>query len=241
VTDPGGRAQPGIYVMLTNLVWGIWGYHSAQTMAAVTAMWPLGMLAALVLLGRCHRPLSGLLLACALVPAVAMFALGLAKPFLFEIRYFSGAVPLLLVLLARALTGWTRSTVATAAAGAIVLGTLGVAFADQQLNRSNPRLYDFQGALSQIRRQAAPGDVVLYDPYYLKDVVEYYEPDLRTAPLTSGIPRRTDTRHVFLLASFLNEPAHARDTGRGLARLGQRWHRTGSFQRPQVKVWEFGK
>ncbi len=236
-----GRSQPGVYVLLTNIVWGVWGYHSSATMAAVTALWPLGMLAALVLLGRRHRPMSALVLACALVPAIAMFALGMAKPFLFEIRYFSGAAPLLLVLIARAATGWTRGVVATTAVAGVLLSTLGVAVADQQLNRSNPRLYDFQGALTRIRHEARPGDVVLYDPYYLKDVVRYYEPRLRTASLSGGIPKRRDTGRVFLMASFLNEPAHARTTGQGLAAIERHWHRTGGFKRPQVRVWEFGK
>jgi len=236
-----GRSQPGIYVMLTNVVWGVWGYHSSATMAAVTALWPLGMLAALVLLGRRHQPTSALVLACAVVPALAMFVIGIAKPFLFEIRYFSGAVPLLLVLLARAATGWTRGALATAVASGVLLSTLGVAFADQQLNRSNPRMYDFEGAITRIEREARPGDVVLYEPFYLQDVVRYYAPQLRAAPLTSGIPKHDDTRRVFLMASFLNEPRHARTTGQGLARLRQTWQLTGSFERPQVKVWEFGK
>jgi O-antigen/teichoic acid export membrane protein len=236
-----GRDQPGVYVLLTNLVWGVWGYHSSATMAAVTSLWPLGMLAALVLLGRRHEPLSALVLACALVPAIAMFAVGFAKPFLFEIRYFAGAVPLLLVLLARAVTGWARGTAAIAVCAGILLSTLGVAFADQQLNRSNPRMYDFEGALTRIEHEARPGDVVLYEPFYLKDVVRYYAPGLRTAPLSSAIPKRDDTRRVFLMASFLNEPRHARTTGQGLAKLKAAWKPDGDFRRPQVHVWEFGK
>ena len=44
---------------------------------------------------------------------------------------------------------------------------MGVAAADQQLNQSNPRTYDFDGALAAIRHAAKPGDVVIYTPQYL--------------------------------------------------------------------------
>jgi hypothetical protein len=199
------------------------------------------MLAALLLLGRGRRPLSMLVLACVVLPAGALFAVGYVKPFLFEIRYFAGAVPLLVLLLARAATGWTRGTVLTALVSAVILGTFAVAFADQQLNRSNPRLYDFEGALGEIERRARPGDVVLYQPPYMEDLIRYYAPELRSGPLDEGIPRRGDAGRVFLLGSFLNEPQHARATGRGLAALDRDWDARGSFRKPQVRVWVFGK
>lgn len=237
-----GQSKPGIYALLTNVGWGVVGYHSNSTMAAITALWPLGVLGGLLVLGRGRRRMSLLVLACALTPAVALFAIGFAKPFLFEIRYFAGAVPLLLVLIARGATGWVRGTVATIALSALLLGTLAFADVDQQVNRSNPRRYDFQGALTQIEHRVRPGDVVLYEPAYLKDVVKYYSPELRSGPLAAGIPKRHDARRVFVLASFLNERRHAGATGQGLATLHRRhWKARGIFRLPQVKVWVFAR
>lgn len=235
------ESAPGIYSLLTNLAWGVGGYHSNATMAAVSALWPLGLLGCLLALGRQRRPMSLLVLACALLPALALFAVGFAKPFLFEIRYFAATVPLLLVLLARGATGWVRATAATVALSAVLVGTLAVAAADQQVNRSNPRMYDFGGALAQLQHRMRPGDVLLYQPAHLDDLIEYYEPGLRAAPLADGIPARRDARRVFLLASFLNERQHARATGRGLAQLRDDWKPRNQFERPQVRVWEFGK
>jgi 4-amino-4-deoxy-L-arabinose transferase-like glycosyltransferase len=234
----GGRRQPGVYVGLTNAVWAVWGYHSATTMASITALWPLAMLLALLLLGRGRSPRTALTAACAVIPALALFAIGELKPFLFEIRYFSGAVPLLLVLLARAATSWTRGRVLTALVLAALMASLGVAAADQQVNRSNPRLYDFEGTLARLRAEQRPGDVVLYEPYYLRDIVRYYAPHLRSAPLRDGLPARRYAKRVIVMGSFLDNPASAtavKSAVRKLERTRQlesRWHR------PQIRVWE---
>jgi O-antigen/teichoic acid export membrane protein len=240
VSDPAQDA-PGIYSLLTNFAWGAGGYHSDATMAALTALWPLGMLGGLLALGRERRPLSRLVLAYAVLPALALFVLGFAKPFVFEIRYFAGAVPLLLVLAARGATGWARGTAATVALSAVLLGTLGVAAADQQLNRSNPRMYDFPGALKQIEQRWRPGDVVLYSPAFLGDVIAYYAPRLRAGPLAGGVPQRRDAHRVFLLGSFLSEKRNVRATRQGLTRLRSRWRLQETFSAQQIHVWEFGK
>ena len=230
--------QPGVYVVLTNLVWAVWGYHSASTMAAVTALWPLGMLLALLLLGRGRSPRTLLVAACALVPAGALFVLGEAKPFLFEIRYFSGAVPLLLVLMARAATAWTAGRrVVGGAVVAALLASLSLAAADQQVNRSNPRLYDFEGTLATLRKRVRPGDVVLYEPYYLRDVVHYYAPDLRSAPLRDGVPSKRWAKRVFVMASFLDQPSRARRTAAAIDRIERTRPLRDAFRRPQIKVW----
>jgi hypothetical protein len=240
VSDP-AQSKPGIYGLLTNFAWGVGGYHSDVTMAELAALWPLGMLGGLLALGRDRRPISRLLLAYALVPALALFALGFAKPFVFEIRYFCGAVPLLFVLLARAATGWVRGTVAIVVLATVLLGTLAVAEADQQLNRSNPRMYDFEGAIEKIEAERRPGDVLLYEPDDLSDLISYYGRGLRAGPLAGGVPRRRDAGRVFLLGSFLTDKGNVLATRRGLAALRREWKPLGGFQRPQVRVWEFGK
>ena len=240
VSDP-EQDVPGVYSLLTNFAWGIGGYHSDATMAALTALWPLGMLGGLLALGRARLPMSRLMIAYAVAPALALFVLGFAKPFVFEIRYFAGAVPLLLVLAARGATGWVRGSGATIALSAVLLGTLGVAETDQQLNRSNPRTYDFPGALKQIEARQRPGDVVLYSPAFLGDVITYYAPRLRAGPLAGGVPQRRDAHRVFLLASFMSEERTMRATREGLTRLRSRWHQQGTLSAQQIQVWEFGK
>jgi hypothetical protein len=238
----GGRDGPGVYSALTNVVWAIWGYHSDATMAALTALWPALMLGALLLLGRGRPGRSGLVAAVAFVPAVGMTVLGEAKPFLFEARYFIALTPMVLLLLARATTGWTASrTGAALATGALAL-SLAAGTADQQLNRSNPRLYDFKGALAQVHDRARPGDVVLYEPDYLGDLVHYLQPGVRAVPLDKGLPKADPThrQQVFLLASFLDMKQYSDGTAKGLAQLSASGRRPiDHFKKPQVKVWVY--
>ena len=238
----GGRDGPGVYSALTNLVWAIWGYHSNATMAALTALWPALMLGALLLLGRGRPGRTGLVAAVAFLPVVGMTVLGEAKPFLFEARYFIALTPFVLLLLARATTGWTASKAgAILATGALTL-SLAAGTADQQLNRSNPRLYDFKGALSQIHDQAKPGDVVLYEPDYLGDLVRYLQPGVRAQPLDKGIPKADPGHHqqVFLLASFLDMKQFSVGTAKGLTQLSQSGRKQiDHFKKPQVKVWVY--
>jgi hypothetical protein len=234
------RSQPGVYIALTNVVWALWGYHSNTTMAAITALWPVGILVCLLLLGRGRSPGTLLVAACAVVPAAALYLVGEVKPFLFEIRYFAALAPLGVLLLARAATAWTRGAVAAATATAVLAASFAVAAADQEVNRANPRIYDFDGALARVRAEARPGDVVLYEPSYLREVVGYYAGDLRTRPLADELDRVAGpTGRVFVLASFLDQPAEraaVRDARRALART----HRfDDSFSRPQVKVWVY--
>ncbi|MBX5443285.1 MAG: glycosyltransferase family 39 protein, partial [Solirubrobacteraceae bacterium] len=234
------RSQPGVYIALTNVVWALWGYHSDATMAAITSMWPLGLLVALALLGRGRSPRTLLVAACALLPAVALYLVGELKPFLFEIRYFAALAPLAVLLLARAATAWLRAGAAVAALSAALVATMGVAAADQLLNRGNPRVYDFEGALARLEREARPGDVVLYEPSYLRDVVEYYAPGLDARPLKGALDERAlPARRVFVLASFQDQPPERRATLEGIERLrGSRTLRE-RFDRPQVRVWGF--
>jgi O-antigen/teichoic acid export membrane protein len=232
------RGQVGIYVALTNFAWAVFGYHGAHIMAAITSVWPFAILGALLALGRRGRPLTVLVAACALAPAVICFALGILKPFLFEIRYFAGAVPLLLVLLARAATGWTRGAIATGAIAAVLVGGMALASADQQFS-GNPRVYDFDGALAEIEDRAGPGDAVLYEPSYLNGVVDYYAPDLDARPLQGGLPREAAPRRIFLMASFQDQERHRQAAREAVARFRRNYRLVETERRPQVRTWVF--
>jgi hypothetical protein len=237
-----GLAKPAIYGALTNAVWAVFGYHSDATMTRIAALWPLGILGALALLGRGRSRTTLLVVACALAPMVALFVLGQKKPFIFEVRYFCAAVPLALLLIARLVTGWVRPAAAAAAITVVTAGLMGVAAADQQLNQSNPRTYDFRGALSAIRGVAQPGDVVVYTPQYLNTVVAYYGSDLRTHPLDAGLPARHKTGRVFVLASFQDKAPYRAQARKSLIDLRhQGRHLVASFHRPQIRVWEYSR
>ena len=240
-------SQPGTglsaYVVLANMLWAVWGYHSNTAMTALGALWPAGMLLALGMLGRGRSRTTQLMLAVALVPVALMFAIGEEKRFLFDLRYFIGCVPLLVLVAARAVTTWARSRVAMTILASVAVMSLTAGLIDQQINGSNPRRYDFQSALSTIHSVSGPSDAVVLAPAFLHPLVTYYQPELNTVeerPNTSTTVSATSTdRHVFVLGSFFDVGgerqrinallASYRKGGRAVV---QRW----SFA--NVKVWE---
>jgi hypothetical protein len=236
--EPG--AAPGAYAALTNAAWAVLGYHSNATMTAIAALWPLGLLLALALLGRGRSWPTLLIVACAAVPGIALFALGQLKPFVFEVRYFVGAVPLALLLLARGLTSWARRPAVVGLACAAAVTVLGLGLADQQLNGSNPRVYDFKDAVHSVEARARRGDVVVYSPKYIDTVVGYYDREgLKIRPLDDGLPKLRRGQRLFLLASFLDKPQYRQATNDAVRRLSRRYDLVRRDKVPQIRTWEF--
>jgi hypothetical protein len=230
-----------LYAALTNGIWALWGYHSNATMEQLAALWPLLMLLALLILGRGSSRPTFLLIAAATVPATLLTGLALAHPFLFELRYNLAAVPLLVLLGARAIATWPSEGWMRWAVGGLAAATLAAGVADQQLNGRNPRVYDFEGALGEISRRAGPKDVVLYDPETLNNVFAYYRPELRKRMLGGGPEGREvgRARRVFLLSSFRDDPRNVEAVRRAVAKLGDERRLVDRFRTAQVRVWMF--
>ena len=237
--EPG--AAPGAYAALTNVAWAVLGYHSNATMTALAAMWPLGLLLALALLGRGRSWPTLLVVACALAPGIALFVLGQLKPFVFEVRYFIGAVPLALLLIARAVTSWARRPAVVVGACAAVAAVMALGLADQQLNGSNPRVYDFKSALSRIEARAEPGDVIVFTPAYLDHVVAYYEDEglQDAAARERACPSRAAATSCSCSRRFQDKPQY-RDAAQDAVRKLSRRHELVRRDRvPQIQTWEF--
>jgi uncharacterized membrane protein len=232
------QSKLSVYAFIANMIWGLWGYHADTTMAQIVAMWPLGMLLMLVLLGRGYSAMSMLLLSVAAVPALILFGVGEVQRNLFELRYFVGAVPVGLLLMAR-LASSTENAGPRRLIVALVLVTLAVGLADQQLNGANPRLYDFRGALARVSAQAQPGDVVVYEPQFIGPVVDYYAADLHAQPLSTGLSLPRRGRRIFVVGSFLDDPGSSAQVGNALHQLSARRRDAGEFHRPNVQVWVF--
>jgi 4-amino-4-deoxy-L-arabinose transferase-like glycosyltransferase/O-antigen/teichoic acid export membrane protein len=241
VTQPGSGLSA--YVVLANLLWAIWGYHSKATMTALGALWPAGMLLALALLGRGRSRQTQLVLAVAILPIAAMFALGEQKRFLFDLRYFIGCVPLLILAAARAVTSWPRSRVGAGLLATAATATLVVGLTDQQLNGDNPRRYDFEPALSRISAAAGPNDKVVLAPAYLRPLVSYYAPQLQSIdqrPMADRTVQLTDgAQHVFVLGSFFDVGGERAQVTALVRHLERTRERVRTWQFDNVRVWEF--
>jgi hypothetical protein len=138
-------------------------------------------------------------------------------------------------------SSWPRTPTAHAAAAALVAVTLLAGLGDQQLDASNPRLFDFSGALTAVKDEARPGDKVVYAPAYLRDVVGYYAPGIDARPLGSKPPLPTRHRRTIVLGSFLNQPGPARKVGAAVGLLKYNHRVVKTIADPGIKVWVFGR
>ncbi len=236
----GGMAenQVNLYAALTNGIWAVFGYHSNATMLNLSALWPLLILLALMLLGRGRSRATLLLLAGVLVPTAMLTALALSQPFLFEVRYNLTAVPFLLLLGARAVTTWPHTGRGRVALATAAIAALGVGLADQEWNGTNPRSYDFEGALHEVDARSGPRDVLMYMPHDLNNLVAYYPPGLKTRRLGPNMPAAKVPR-VFLLESFFEDRANDEATRKALVKLRGERELVRRMKFSQVEVWEF--
>jgi uncharacterized membrane protein len=227
------------YSVLANMAWALWGYQPDATTVLLAAMWPLFLLGSLVLLGRggSRQTMSLAVAAAALV--VLLIVVSAFDRSLFELRNFLILVPLVLLLIARLVAGWIRQPrTRLLVAGGVAL-TLLVGLADQQLNKANPRLFDFRGAIQDIRANGGPNSLVLYEPSDMRYVLEYYAPDLRSQPLSQAVSASREGSPLFVLASFQSNKAFFRQTNRVVGQLTFFRTLVHRFKTPQTIVWEF--
>jgi len=96
------------YSVLSNIAWSLWGYQPNAVTVLLAAMWPLFLLGSLVLLGRGGSRQTMGLAAAAIVLVVLLIAVSAFDRSYFEVRNFLILVPLVLLLIARLITGWIR-------------------------------------------------------------------------------------------------------------------------------------
>jgi uncharacterized membrane protein len=227
------------YSVLSNMAWSLWGYQPDAATVLLAAMWPLFLLLSLVLLGR-GGSRQTTILAIAAVALVGLLIVASAfDRSLFEVRNFLILVPLVLLLIARLITGWIRQPRLRLLLAGAVAATLCLGLADQQLNEANPRLFDFRGAIEDIKADGGPSALVLYEPGDMRYVLEYYAPELRSSPLSSAVTAGAEGSPIFVLASFQTSRQFFRETNRVVGQLTFFRTLVRRFKTPQTLAWEF--
>jgi hypothetical protein len=117
--------------------------------------------------------------------------------------------------------------------------TLLIGLGDQQLNKANPRLFDFRGAIKDIEANGGPNSLVLVEPADMRYVLEYYAPKLRSQPATKSITAGTEGSPVFVLASFQDNKQFFNETNKVVGQLTFFRTLVHHFKTPQTQVWEF--
>jgi uncharacterized membrane protein len=232
------------YGFFNNGVWSFFGYHSDAVIATLVAIWPLGILGVVLVLGRGRSRSNRILLVIIAVPmAIVFLASGLtaASRSLFEVRYFIEAVPALYLLLAGAVWTMTPNVLIRRVFAGIILVALITGLVTQQGDSQNPRLYGYNAAFTQISSVARPGDVILYAPSYLNVDVAYFEPSIKAEAVTTVIPKVPASKQIFIVGSFNFTGANQANaaTLRLVYTLERTRHLGVVFNAPNVTVWEF--
>ncbi len=235
----GSYSYLSFYSVLSNMAWTLWGYQPNATTVLLSALWPLFLLGSLVLLGRGGSRQTMSLAVASIVLVGLLIIVSVFDRSYFEVRNFLILVPLVLLLVARLITGWIRQPRARLLVAAGVAVTLLIGLADEQLNKNNPRLYDFRGAIQDIKADAGPTSLVLVEPADLSYVLDYYAPRLRSQPLTEPITAAKEASPVFVLASFQNNNTFFNQTNQVVGQLTFFRTLVRRFKTPQVLVWEF--
>jgi 4-amino-4-deoxy-L-arabinose transferase-like glycosyltransferase len=227
------------YSVLSNLAWALWGYQPDATTVLLSALWPLFLLLSLVLLGRGGSRQTTTLAIAAFGLVTLLIVVSAFDRSYFEIRNFLLLVPLVLLLVARLITGWLRMPrPRLLIAGAVAL-TLVIGLADEQLNNANPRLFDFRGAIEDIKANAGPSSLVLFEPTDMRYVLEYYAPNIRSRPLSSAFSASAEGSPLFVLASFQNNKTFFNQTNKVVGRLTFFRRLVRRSKTAHTLVWEF--
>jgi 4-amino-4-deoxy-L-arabinose transferase-like glycosyltransferase len=227
------------YSVLSNMAWSLWGYQPDATTVLLSALWPLALLGSLILLGRGGSRQTTTLAAAAIALVGLLIIVSLFDRSYFEVRNFLILVPLVLLLIARLITGWIRQPKARLIVVGAVMFTLVIGLVDQQLNKANPRLFDFRGAINDIKANGGPNSLVLVEPADMRYVLDYYAPNLRSQPLTKGISAGAEGSPVFVLASFQDNKQFFKETNKVVGQLTFFRTLVHHFETPQTLVWEF--
>ena len=175
-----GQAAPVLAWRMNDaflvLVEMVAGFHPAPMMYALVAMWPL-MISASLVLTDFLRPVGtrSMLPPLAAAGIVLIAALGMWQGQVLASRYFIGvAAPAFLVIAAIVSSMPTHTR--TIVFAALIVLTIGM-WADQSFDPRNIMRYDTREAVATIVQQHAPGDVTVYEPFYLLPVFRYYMPE----------------------------------------------------------------
>ncbi len=227
------------YSVLSNLAWSLWGYQPDATTVLLAALWPLFLLGSLVLLGRGGSLQTKSLAAAGIALVALVIVVSVFNNSYFEVRNFLILVPLVMLLIARLITGWISQPRTQLVVAGVIAATMVIGLVDQQLNKSNPRLFDFRGAIQDIKANAGPNALVLFEPSDMSYVLEYYAPNLRRQPLNVPISTSTEGSPVFVLASFQSNKAFFDETNKVVGQLAFFRTLVRRFKTPQTVVWEY--
>ena len=169
------------------------GFHSQPVMEVLVSTWPL-LIYSLFLVIHVMGPATSrtrLLLVAGGGGVLVLVLLGQWQGQILTARYFMGVAGAVYLLAARLLAKLERRVAGPIIAVLVVISLVG--WADQSYSPHNAMSFDNRTAIARIVDGWRPGDVVLYMPFYLDPLTDYYVP--RSIPVY-GFPRYGEFSHL---------------------------------------------
>ncbi len=199
------------------------GFHSPAAMESLGSMWPATVYLFLLTMSFTGSTTSRTrALTAGAAGMLAMVLLGQWQGQILASRYFMAVAGPIVLLASRFLAKVDRRMAKPLLAGLVVIALL--CWWDQSFNPRNAMRYDNRLALNTLAETWRPGDVILFAPYYIDPLIDYYLPPSMPS---YGMPQygnfgrlRTDVRQmeqdlnrivgpssrVWLVLSFQNVP-----------------------------------
>jgi hypothetical protein len=184
---------------------GLFGLHPGDVMSRLLALWPLCILATFALFGRAWSWRGGLLVAMAVCPFLTLLVMqiaGVPRNPPFALVWTAPAIPMLAIGVGRAisLAGRWRSA---RLLGVAVVGIMSVAAIDQEARVDAVPRFDVAPAVDELRSSVKPGEVVVYAPETIGDLLRHELPDVELIAAADASPSIViDTAIVHVIAAF---------------------------------------
>jgi hypothetical protein len=221
------------------------GFHPADVSSRLLSLWPLGMLAAFFVMGR-RWSLQGLLLVgLAAAPFLTLMLAQLSGTPVSPpnaLVWVATAVPVIVIGTARVIDIATGSWPRTRRVAVIVVALLAIALVDQIARVRPASRFDIARTAALVGTTAQPGDVIVYAPDAIGDVVHYYaRPGVDVVPSGDLAARLAAARHVLVIGAFAFDNGDRSAATVGLVHhLASTRHLLSEQGRPDLKVWVFG-
>jgi len=236
-----GRSVLGLAGTAVN---GVLGFHPRDVTSRLLALWPLAILATFALTVRAWSRRGLLLVVLAVTPFAALLVAqvaGAPRTPLFALEWIATALPMIAIGLGRAATlagGWPRARL-IAAVGAAVL----VLAAVDQATRVEPvERVDVTPVIEDVAAEARAGDLVVYAPATVGDLVRHEVGGAEVVGLSRGAELAAGAEgRVFVVGAF----GYADDTTRDrvlalITDVSARRPLSSEDRRGETTLWRFG-
>lgn len=180
-----GAPPPDLYPRFNDIAVSVVevlsGFQPPKIAYGLVAMWPLLIYALMIAMGHMKRvlPQTTLLFFSMLSGTLVLWTLGQWQGVVLLSRYLMPMVAAAVLLTGLMLAFVSPRLRATLIAVGLVLSV--AAWANQSFDSQSMGKYQNREAFAYVAEHYRPGDVVIYEPFYIDDLANYYLPDHITA------------------------------------------------------------